>query len=284
MTRRNTSYILFALLSFSVGLELSQFSYAGDSSVAPKVTIIGHRGGSESAPENTLAAFRSGFADGADGVELDFRCTSDGRLIVSHDATLKRCGGVDLEISHTTFDELRKVNIADWGKWRGRGFNEPVPTLDEALATLPPGRRFYLHCYTGRLEIHKVRDAILRSHVRPEDITLICFERGPCATFKKLLPQSKALWLLSRNATQATEESIQQWIRAAQDDHLDGLSFNYQFPLTKELAQKLHSVGLEVHAWTVNDAGVAQRLVGVGIDSVTTDQVKTLRASIQQSY
>lgn len=50
------------------------------------VLIIAHRGASADCPENTREAFLEAALQGADMVELDVRHTSDGDLIVNHDA------------------------------------------------------------------------------------------------------------------------------------------------------------------------------------------------------
>src|SRR6476646_5085030 len=54
--------------------------------------VLGHRGASRVRPENTLAAFAAARAQGADGVELDARRTSDGRLVVHHDPHVEGFG------------------------------------------------------------------------------------------------------------------------------------------------------------------------------------------------
>ena len=105
--------------------------------------IIGHRGASDDAPENTVAAFKLGYTQGADGCELDFHATKDHRLIVIHDGTTKRVADVDKKVSEQTFDELRALEVGQWGKWKGKGFTEKLPTLNEALATIPEGRKLY---------------------------------------------------------------------------------------------------------------------------------------------
>jgi len=52
--------------------------------------VTGHRGASAIAPENTMAAFRLAIELGADGLEFDVQRTSDGELVVMHDAILDR--------------------------------------------------------------------------------------------------------------------------------------------------------------------------------------------------
>ena len=49
--------------------------------------VLAHRGANRFAPDNTLAAFSRAVELGADGVELDIHRTSDGVLVVRHDAT-----------------------------------------------------------------------------------------------------------------------------------------------------------------------------------------------------
>ena len=52
--------------------------------------IFAHRGASAQAPENTLEAFSMAISMGADGLELDVHLSSDGELMVIHDAKVDR--------------------------------------------------------------------------------------------------------------------------------------------------------------------------------------------------
>jgi glycerophosphoryl diester phosphodiesterase len=78
--------------------------------------VIAHRGASRNAPGNTLAAFESAITVGADAIELDIRRTSDGVLVVHHNASRR---GVPVGLQ--TYSTLVR-----------RSRNEP-PTLDAAL-------------------------------------------------------------------------------------------------------------------------------------------------------
>jgi glycerophosphoryl diester phosphodiesterase len=51
--------------------------------------VIAHRGASRDAPGNTLAAFAAAIEVGADAIELDVRRTSDGVLVVRHNASTR---------------------------------------------------------------------------------------------------------------------------------------------------------------------------------------------------
>ena len=46
-----------------------------------KVAVIGHRGASGWMPDHTLPTYQKAFEKGADWLELDAHCTSDGQLV-----------------------------------------------------------------------------------------------------------------------------------------------------------------------------------------------------------
>src|SRR6476646_10554366 len=102
---------------------------------ASAVEVIAHRGESADAPENTMAAFRLAWERKVRAIELDVHLTGDGKLIVVHDADTKRVAGTKRIIKESTLDDLRSL---DAGRWKGaRWAGEKMPTLDEALATIP---------------------------------------------------------------------------------------------------------------------------------------------------
>jgi glycerophosphoryl diester phosphodiesterase len=241
--------------------------------------IIGHRGASDDAPENTVASFKLGYAQGADGCELDFRSTEDHRLIVIHDGTTRRVAGVDKKVSEQTFDELRALEVGQWGKWKGKGFTEKLPTLDEALATIPEGRKFYLHCYCAESDIKQVRDSVVQSGRKPDQVVLIAFDLGPCIEFKKLLPQCQAYWLCSYRSKSS---SLTELIQKAKAAGVDGINLDHHFPIDKAFVEKVHRAGLEMHVWTVDDVAEAVKLVRAGVDSITTNRPGWLRSQVKQ--
>ena len=71
--------------------------------------VLGHRGEPTKEIENTVPSFLAAIQDGADGVELDVRVTTDHNLVVSHDNNLRRVYGVDIKVESSTLPELRAV-------------------------------------------------------------------------------------------------------------------------------------------------------------------------------
>lgn len=100
------------------------------------IVVIAHRGEHLHHPENTLAAFQGAVDAGADFFELDVRTTSDGKLVLMHDATADRMTGGKGEVAKMTFEDLRKLEV---GVNLGPGFagmfaGTRIPSFDEALA------------------------------------------------------------------------------------------------------------------------------------------------------
>ena len=94
------------------------------------VQIICHRGSSEFAHENTLEAFRATFELGADGNEMDIRCTKDGVLVCFHDDVLDFALEAYGDVSDYTWDELQRFRFREPQQF---GPQCRIPTLLEVF-------------------------------------------------------------------------------------------------------------------------------------------------------
>ena len=116
--------------------------------------VISHRTQMGTMPENTLVGIDAAIEGGADGVEIDVRATSDGELVLLHDASLPRATNDKRELSGVSLAELREVRVLDTHEvvWE-----RPVPTLAEMLDRID-GRALFvielkeagLHRWCGR--------------------------------------------------------------------------------------------------------------------------------------
>jgi phosphatidylglycerol phospholipase C len=68
---------------------------------------IAHRGYKAKHPENTMAAFRGAVDVGAHAIETDLQITRDDVVVLSHDASLKRCFGRNVNIADKDWDEIK---------------------------------------------------------------------------------------------------------------------------------------------------------------------------------
>lgn len=243
--------------------------------------IIGHRGASYDAPENTIPSFKLAYEQKADAAEFDIWSTSDQKLIVIHDANTKKLAGVDKKVTEQTFQELRKLEVGQWGKWKGSQYREKMPTVDEVLAIVPLGRPLFFHSYAEIRDLGQMREAIRRAGLQPAQVVFLSFQLEPCKAFKQLVPGCTANWL--RGKPKAGEpQTIEEMIRLAKEAGLDGLSLSAEIPITKEMVDTVRRAGLGFHVWTVNDATMARRVVQAGVDSITTDRPGWLREQLQQ--
>ncbi|HWE50334.1 MAG TPA: glycerophosphodiester phosphodiesterase family protein [Bryobacteraceae bacterium] len=113
---------MFKAIAAILGIS-AVFSGSGFSQTK-NIAVIAHRGEHLSHPENTIEAFAAAAEAGADYFELDVRTTSDGKLVLMHDATTDRMTGVKGEIKSMTFDEVRGLKAG----------GSRIPSFDEALA------------------------------------------------------------------------------------------------------------------------------------------------------
>jgi glycerophosphoryl diester phosphodiesterase len=95
------------------------------------VVAISHRGEHLERPENTVPAFQEAIRVGADFIEVDVQTTADGKLVLSHDATVDRCTNGQGRVAAMTFDQ---VEALDAGVKKGAQFaGTKIPTFDEVL-------------------------------------------------------------------------------------------------------------------------------------------------------
>ena len=103
--------------------------------------VIGHRGACGYLPELTAGALRLAAEQGADGIEIDVVPTTDGRLVVRHDADL-----APTTDAAAVLGPLARVDEHTWAELVGLSARERYPHLrpasaahdgDERLLVLP---------------------------------------------------------------------------------------------------------------------------------------------------
>jgi glycerophosphoryl diester phosphodiesterase len=121
-----------------------------------QVVVISHRGEHLRHRENTMAAFDAAYEAKADYIEVDIRTTSDGKLVLMHDASAERTMGVKEEIAQMTLERVRSLG---------------VPTFDEALAFAETRMGIYMDCKQA-----KAADLVdlVRAHHMEKDVLVYC--------------------------------------------------------------------------------------------------------------
>jgi glycerophosphoryl diester phosphodiesterase len=88
-----------------------------------RIAVIAHRGEHLHHPENTLPAYQAAIDAGADFIEVDVRTTSDGTLVMMHDATVDSQTNGKGAVKDMTFAQIRALDV----------HGSKVPTFDEVL-------------------------------------------------------------------------------------------------------------------------------------------------------
>ncbi len=246
--------------------------------------IVAHRGASHDAPENTLAAFQQAWQQQADAIEGDFYLTSDGQIVCIHDKTTKRVAPQqpECQVAKSTLAELRSLDVGSWKDPQYRG--ETIPTLQEVLATIPPGKQIFVEIKCGPEILPELNKQLAASKLQPEQIVIICFNEAVIRGARQTMPQYQANWLTSykQNAAKTkwspSRDSVLETLRRTAATGL-GTQSNLDV-LGAEFVEAVHQAGKEFHVWTVNDAPTAQTLGRWGADSITTDRPAFIRTAL----
>lgn len=243
-----------------------------------KMEIIAHRGASHDAPENTLAAFNLAWQQNADAGELDIHLTQDGQIVVLHDDNTQRTAGADKPVAGQTLAEVRAL---DAGSWKGAVWkNEKIPTLAEALATIPDGKRMFVEIKCGAEVLPELERVLKASGKTSEQLPLIGFDFQTMRLAKERLPLFPCFWLVSRDKNKQFPP-IETLIEKAKTAHLDGLDLDFNFPVDAAFVAQVKAQNLGLFVWTVDDAAVARRLAAAGVDGITTNRPAWLREQLK---
>ncbi len=226
--------------------------------------MIAHRGASALEAENTVAAFVAAANRSYWGIETDVRVTKDGKYAISHDDTLTRMAGVDMKVEESTLAELQSVRLFDkTGKTRS---DLIVPTLEDYISVC--------HRY-GKKAVLELKGDIAPRHIAGilgviesaghfEDTVFISFHPQNLLEVRKLRKGAEAQLLPSENA---------EWIMKYCLENRIGLDIHHSY-LTKEIVEMAHKAGLSVNCWTVDTPADAARVIGMGVDFITTNTLE----------
>lgn len=232
------------------------------------MTIAAHRGAMAHAPENSLQSYALAESMGADEIELDVRMTSDGVLVVSHDATLDRIacdeqGRGLAEISELTMSQLAEVPLTS-----GRS----VLTLEESFAATS---------ITIQVEVKAPGCVVALSeflHAHPnylERTLFTSFRAQPLRELKRLLPEVPRGIIVKKYPV---EETFPEGLMALLESTGSSIFHCGWDGLTKDVVETLHSAGYGVRGWPMRERADMERAVAIGVDGTTSDDPQLARS------
>ena len=205
------------------------------------VLILGHRGAAQ-LTENTIPSFEKALELGADGFELEVRKTADGQLIVVHGSVV---GG--LAVQSSTYEQLRKLP---------RGFE--VPLLNDVLTKF--GQEAYLYIELKAPGFEQEAVDLIRESGNPAKTLVLAFQPQTVTKVHEISPDLQLGFIYNRTQDEELRHNCP----------IDVLIPQFKLA-SRELIEEVHSEGLTVIPWTVNEVPEIKRLLQLGVDGVLTD-------------
>jgi glycerophosphoryl diester phosphodiesterase len=199
-----------------------------------RTLVVAHRGAWDEAPQNSLEAVRRAVALGCDGVEIDVRRTSDGRLIVVHDA---RVGW--RPVGRLTHREVQARMRAGQAPLLGE-------LLDAAAGMLLVDIELKEDGY-----VEEALELIAR-HLPPDGYVVTSFVAGVVAQVKRQRPDVRAGLLVAPRAARQAARRVRE---TGADFLLPHVSL-----LRSGVVDWAARQGMTSWVWTVNDESVMRAL------------------------
>jgi len=215
---------------------------------------IAHRGDPVTERENTLAAFAAAVRRGADMVELDLRRTRDGEIVVLHDANLSRLWGVDQAVADLDLAGLREIGQ---GEVRVPTFREVLDAIDVPLM---------VDFTSGEVvegAVRTVREAGATSRS-----LFVTGNLGALRALRALAPEARIG--LTWTELELPSVSLLQGLEAEIWNPAFGL-------ITRDKVDAMHTVGLRVSTWTVDELGDMANVTRAGVDAIVSNRIGDLR-------
>jgi glycerophosphoryl diester phosphodiesterase len=224
------------------------------------VLILAHRGACGVFRENTVEAFSEVRRVGADGVELDVRCSSDGALVVHHDVAVVGLGPIAA---------LRAAELPSY-----------VPLLDSAIDACGdlvvnvelkdlPGEPGYNIGYPLALRVARfVADRALAGQVIVSSFDLKALDAAVAAEPSVVTGWLTPSWFDQADALHTLIERGHRGFHPHDD------------AVTESLVAAAHEGGVRVAAWTVDDPARIRQLAEWGVDMIITNVAEAARAAL----
>ena len=262
INRKTMAVVLVALLGVGLfyiydlvrnGSELSE-------ELLIETEITAHRGSSVTAPENTIPAIEKAMEEMADSVEIDVQMTSDGVIVLGHDASLKRVAGVNRSIASMTFAQLEQLDVGSWFSKSYEGTR--IPALSEVLELCSQKIGLNIEIkYVGKnSELPEKTAEMIKAYGMENQCVVTSTNLPYLRRVKAVLPEVRTGYIISA-----------AYGNFYSSEDVDFISIRSGF-VTSALMQNAHEQGKAVYAWTVNSKSELERLTLLGVDGIITDR------------
>lgn len=210
---------------------------------------VGHRGARAYETENTLESFQKAMELGANAIELDARKTKDGKLVISHDDTLKKVYAKDVRINEATLKQLKQLT------------ENKIATLQEALEFIDNKAEKILVELKGTGYEKKVLDVVKKAKLR-DRVIIISFHEDALCNVRELDKKIETGLIYAKHKNP---------IRAALELNAQYLVSLYRLTHTKNI-KDAHEKNLRVIVWTINTKQEIKDYIAKGVNGIASDK------------
>ncbi len=229
------------------------------------VKMIAHRGLSGLERENTNPAFVAAGNRSYFGIETDVHKTLDGKYVVIHDENTERVtdGKVSINVEKSNYADFSDLVLPDIDASYTRT-DIKIPLLSEYVKIC---KKYQKKCVLELKNAFSVDDIkeiidIIKAENYLENVIFISFSFDNCKNLRPLVPDNDIQFLTGE---EVTDEMVERLL-----EHKLNLDIYYK-KLNKEVIDMLHSKGILVNCWTVNEKADGEALADMGVDFITTN-------------
>ena len=234
--------------------------------------IAAHRGVSAHYPENTWAAFEAARQASVQWIETDVSMLQDETLIIFHDDRQGRTVSGDKLVAESLWADFAD---ADAGVWKDPAFaGQPVPLLADLLVWGgQQGLRLNLEikCHGSRQERTAQQLASVLQQTATDGIVVSSFD----VYFLQILRQS----MPDLRLASIHDEPVQMSKLLAETPAIEAVHLKHSLIRSPDDVAVFHDKGLDLRAWTVNDADRAVQLFDWGVDMVISDDPEQISSA-----
>ena len=230
--------------------------------------VIAHRGAwkTQGLPQNSLASLDEAVRLDCEGSEFDVWMTSDGILVVNHDADF-----LEMPIETSTFKQLRSKKLPN---------GEKIPTVKEYLkkGMKQTGTKLILEIKPSKISVERSKELAAKCVETVKDlkaekwVDYITFSYDAGVKVIELDPKANVAYLNGEKSPAELKE-------------VGFFGFDYNIRVVKEKPQwikEAQDLGLTVNVWTVNTAEDMKWLLDQNVNFITTDEPEMLFDLLQK--
>ena len=224
--------------------------------------------------ENSLTAFRRAVQEGYRYLELDVHATSDGVVVVHHDARLDRTTDGSGALAALPWRIVQRAKI---------GGREPVCRLEDLLDELPTA---LLNIDVKAESAIEPLISILRRTNAMRRVCVASFSEARLVRVRRRAGDG----LLTSMGTRAVARLWAAGRLPAGWSHRRPAGRVVQVPprhgwltiVDRRLIAAAQRRGIEVHVWTIDDAAQMHQLIDLGVDGIMTDRPDILKGVLRE--